>query len=79
VPCFVCPVSVSASAPDYRYHATNQEHYREEERDFPRPRDWRDRDNGQPEADHANSNQGTITLLEASLFTSRHRFSSADV
>jgi hypothetical protein len=40
------------------------------------PRDRRDR---QPEADHANSNQGIITLLEVSLFTSRHRSSSANV
>src|SRR5205807_6090838 len=62
---FVHSVRISPDARDHRYDDADDEHDHQEQHDFPSPGDWRNRNNGYPESDHAQANNRVIAAIDA--------------
>src|SRR5207302_532203 len=73
---FVHSVRISADPQDHRHNDADDEHDRQEQHDFPSPGDWRDRNNGYPESDHAQANNRIIAAIDARLFAQPPKRSS---
>ena len=65
---FVLSVRISPDPPNHRYDDADDEHDHQEQHDFPSPGDWRNRNNGCPESDHAQANNHIIAAIDARLF-----------
>jgi hypothetical protein len=68
---------ISPSSPDCRHNDSDEEHNHQEQRNFPNPRDGRNRSDRYSKPDHANSRYGVITSPDAQRFLQRPRRSSA--
>jgi hypothetical protein len=74
-----CSVSISSSPPNHWDYDRDYEHYHQEQRDFPTPRDWRDVSDRYSKSDHASSYDRVMPSLDARLFPESPKRSLADL
>jgi hypothetical protein len=62
---------ISPSSPDRWHNYSGKEHDHQEQRNFPNPRDGRNRSDRYSKSDHANSRYGVIASPDAQRFLQR--------